>query len=242
MKGRCKVDDETRLIRELTEGPTLLMRAMADLCSDKGRDMEAAGWRFMADNKRMPCFGKRGYVWIVTTMSEDPRTMPTFGEKRDNHRLSAGNMHLYKTYFDLGEFLQESARRIGTLIADEAKCPPKKKRRTYADMSQEERELRREIRSANQDLREFHFDLFDEAFFGGSVERVRPNANGRRLYAAWLTLKGRLNELMGNETAEKFVSYEDWFNEYRRRFDSDYMVADTARLDDPDDEVQGPGR
>lgn len=59
--------DETALLRDLDEGRWLTLRAMADLAESEGRDAEAAGWRWLAERKKMPqCAGwsSPSYAWM----------------------------------------------------------------------------------------------------------------------------------------------------------------------------------
>jgi hypothetical protein len=201
------MNDETKMLAEFNEGPFLLMKAMADLCQEKDRNEEAAGWRYMADNKRKPAFGKCGYSWIVSSLkADDPRTMPAFGVKRDSsHPL------IQMTYggenFDLSVFLQVSALFIGKLLKDYKAPVGKQKRRTYADMTPEEIAARRLVISTRTDLRWEMEDFYDDEVLG--------EYNRRAAYQRYTNAQTALSRITHPGTTRGLPSYEQWAERYR---------------------------
>ena len=62
--------DRERLLRELNEGRTLLLVAMADLEEESGEARRAAGWRWLAAKGRWPLHVVRHEIGIVTSVGE----------------------------------------------------------------------------------------------------------------------------------------------------------------------------
>jgi len=163
--------DEEKMLAAFTFDPFVLMRALADKAAEDGREQEAAGWRWLADNERFPqCRMFYKWGWTYSNTAEARHSMPT------PYSIRQGQVGYYLSTCngvpDLGLCLKTTAEIVGKLISQNQfpriylktedsihwlgrlKEDKKRGRRKYADMSDNEVAARRELRRQQTILRQ----------------------------------------------------------------------------------------
>lgn len=164
------MNDESRMLASFSHDPFVLMRAIADRCREEGKEEEAVGWLWLADNERFPQ-SREDYTWGWTYGSGRRRhQMPDAMQETADAYLRTFYLKKINGMRDLGALLRETAKVVGKILTDKELTfpktviekedklgappkPPKAKKvhRKYADMTPEEVAARRELRIANRE-------------------------------------------------------------------------------------------
>jgi hypothetical protein len=127
-------ETKRRLIGELADIHFSTMRLIADTCEEMGQSEEAAGWRWLADNKRWPSSrSRRGHPVLYGFSFRRDEDFFDFGTKLNGVRIKSKYEHelpnsIYHRFYTWERKLEESidqvlrttAVAVGKWLAEEA--------------------------------------------------------------------------------------------------------------------------